>query len=96
MPDTDDFDVRYLANLARLDLTEEEASTFQTQLDSILAHMKRLKAIDVEGIDPTAHANPVYDVIREDEPGDCLPHETALSNAPRKRLDQFSVTKVIE
>ncbi len=96
MPDTEDFDVRYLANLARLELTEEEASTFQTQLASILEHMKRLESIDVDGIEPTAHANPVYDVMREDDPEMCLPREIALSNAPRKRLDQFSVTKVIE
>ena len=96
MPTESDFDVRYLANLARLDLTEEEASTFQTQLASILEHMKRLESINVDGIEPTAHANPVYDVIREDVPGECLPRDTQLSNAPRKRLDQISVTKVIE
>ncbi len=93
---TENFDVRYVAALVRLELTDEEASTYQQQLDKILDHMRRIDAIDVSGIEPTAHANPVFDVMREDEPGKSFSPETALRNAPKQRNDQFVVTKVVE
>ena len=89
MPESSDFDVRYLAELARLELTDEEAATFESQLARILEHVRRLESIDISGIEPTAHATPVYDIMREDEPGECLPREAALRNAPRERLDQM-------
>lgn len=91
-----DFNVRYIAELARIELTDEEASTFQDQLGKVIEYVNQLESIDVTDIEPTAHANPVYDVMRDDTTDDCLERERALRNAPRARLDQFSVTKVIE
>jgi len=89
-------DVAHIANLARLDLNEEEIATFQSQLDKILAYVEKLSGLDVEGIEPTAHAIPVFDVMRDDvaRPGFGL--EKALRNAPRRVGDQFGVPKVIE
>jgi aspartyl-tRNA(Asn)/glutamyl-tRNA(Gln) amidotransferase subunit C len=91
-----ELDVRYVAELARIDLSEEEISTFQGQLGRILEYMKQLDALDVSGIEPTAHANPVYDVLRADELQPSLERDLALSNAPRKTEDQFMVPKVVE
>lgn len=90
-------DVSQVASLARLALSPEEAARFQAQLDLILGHIEQLKAVDVSGIEPTAHANPVVDVMRED-----LPHRRsfsaaeALANAPERSQDQFRVVKVVE
>ncbi|MEM7144360.1 MAG: Asp-tRNA(Asn)/Glu-tRNA(Gln) amidotransferase subunit GatC [Verrucomicrobiota bacterium] len=99
MPPADsspELDVRYVANLARIELSDEEIETFQGQLGRILEYMKQLDALDVSGIEPTAHANPVYDVVRPDEPHEPLPRDAALQNAPKKTDDQFMVPKVVE
>ena len=89
-------DVAHIANLARLDLSKEEIATFQGQLDNVLDYVEKLTELDVEGIEPTAHASPVFDIMREDvaRPGFGL--EKALMNAPRRVGDQFGVPKVIE
>ncbi|GAA5484592.1 Asp-tRNA(Asn)/Glu-tRNA(Gln) amidotransferase subunit GatC [Haloferula sargassicola] len=92
---TDHIDVRYVAGLARLHLTDEECSVFQPQLDAVLEHAKSLLEIDVEGIDPTAHAVPVYDVMREDVAGESLPVAAVLQNAPEQAQQQIRVPKVI-
>ena len=60
-----DLDIRYLANLARLELTDQEAETYGAQLSKIIHHVEQLSTIDVTGIEPTAHATPVFDVLRE-------------------------------
>lgn len=95
MPDTD-FDVGYVAELCRLELSDEEKTRYQEQLNKVLDFMKQIDAIDVSGIEPTAHANPVFDVVRQDEPRECLSQEDALRNAPQVALGQFAVTKVVE
>jgi aspartyl-tRNA(Asn)/glutamyl-tRNA(Gln) amidotransferase subunit C len=93
---TPEFDVRYTAQLARLNLTEEEIIKFQAQLSQVLAHVEQLRSVDVSGVEPTAHTNPVFNVFRDDEPRDWFAPEQALSNAPRKANNLFIVTKVVE
>ncbi|MEO0017804.1 MAG: Asp-tRNA(Asn)/Glu-tRNA(Gln) amidotransferase subunit GatC [Verrucomicrobiota bacterium] len=88
-------DVRYVANLARLALSAEEVATFQTQLDAILGHVETLSALDVSGIDPTAHAAPVFGRMRTDEPHPSLPPEAVLQNAPDQSQGQIRVPKVV-
>lgn len=92
---TDHIDVRYVAGLARLELTDEECATFQPQLDAILNYAETLSQLDVEGIEPMAHPVPVYDVMREDVPGTSLPVEAVLANAPEQAQGQIRVPKVI-
>ncbi|MBK1827155.1 Asp-tRNA(Asn)/Glu-tRNA(Gln) amidotransferase subunit GatC [Haloferula rosea] len=92
---TDHIDVRYVAGLARLELTDEECATFQPQLDAILKYAETLSQLDVEGIEPMAHPVPVYDVMREDVPGTSLPVEAVLANAPEQAQGQIRVPKVI-
>ena len=89
-------DIDYVATLARIELSEEEKSRFSAQLVDILDYFERLKAVDVSGIEPSAHAFPVYNVWQEDavEPG--FSPEQALLNAPARRDGQIVVPKVVE
>lgn len=91
-----DLNVRHVARLARLALSEEEITTFQGQLGRVLEHIEHLKKVDVSSVEPTAHAHPVYNVTREDTPGASLPREAALGIAPRTANNLVIVPKVIE
>lgn len=91
-----DLDVAYVARLARLELTAKETTLFQTQLAQVLEHAEKLREVDVEGVEPAAHALPMFDVLREDVPRPSLTQEEALRNAPRAANGLFIVTKVIE
>lgn len=91
-----DLDVAYVARLARLDLSAEETALFQAQLARVLEHAARLREVNVEGIEPAAHAFPIFDVLREDEVRPGLTQEEALRNAPRAANDLFIVPKVVE
>lgn len=89
--------VRDVAKLARIDLTDEEAARYQKQMDEILAYVEQLEQIDVEGVEPTAHAGAVFDVVREDVVTETsLPREAVLGNAPAVALDQIKMPKVID
>lgn len=92
----DRMDVRYVAGLARMALTEEEASKLQGQLDDILAFVGELKALDVAGVAATDDASGNRNAWREDEPVPGLTIDEALANAPLERHGQFVVPKVIE
>jgi len=96
MAGTSDLDVAYVARLARINLTEDEAKVFQKQLDDILRYVEKLRRADVTGVDPAAHALPVFNVFRRDAPCDWLTAEQALSNAPRQANGLFVVPKVVE
>lgn len=89
-------DVAYVAQLARLELTAEETALFQSQLGKVLEHAARLRQLDLEGVEAAAHAFPVYDVLRPDEPRPGLTQEEALRNAPRTAHGLFIVPKVVE
>jgi aspartyl-tRNA(Asn)/glutamyl-tRNA(Gln) amidotransferase subunit C len=90
------FDVRYTAQLARLNLSDAEIAKFQTQLSQVLEYVEKLKQVDVSGVEPTAHANEVFNVFRADEPRRWLDPVEALANAPRQANQLFIVPKVIE
>jgi len=90
------FDVRYTAQLARLNLSEAEIAKFQTQISQILAYVEKLEQVDVTGVEPTAHANAIFNVFREDTPRDWFTAGDALANAPRMANQLFIVPKVIE
>lgn len=91
-----DLDVAYTAQLARLNLSEQEVAKFQAQLSEVLQHVEKLKAVDVSEVEPTAHTSPVYNVLRDDAAQSWLSSSEALANAPRQANDLFIVTKVIE
>lgn len=89
-------DVAYVARLARLNLTPEETQLFQEQLSDVLREAEKLTEVDVSGVETAAHAVPMFNVWREDEPRDCFTPEEALSNAPRQANGLFIVSKVME
>ena len=96
MAETSDLDVAYVARLARINLTEDEAQIFQKQLDDVLKYAEKLRQVDVTGIDAAAHALPVFNVFRDDSPRGWFTAEQALSNAPRQANGLFVVPKVVE
>ncbi len=91
-----DKDVEHVARLARLALSESERVRMREQLSAILEYIDKLKAIDVEGVEPTSHAVPLVNVMRDDEPGPCLPQADALANAPDRVGELFRVPRIIE
>ncbi|MCM8780397.1 MAG: Asp-tRNA(Asn)/Glu-tRNA(Gln) amidotransferase subunit GatC [Candidatus Omnitrophica bacterium] len=88
--------VRQLGTLARIHLEEQELKILSVQLKAILDFIDKLKEVDIENISPTSHILPINNVLREDVPGDSLPKEKFLNNAPQKEGDFFGVPKVIE
>ena len=89
-------DISYVANLARIELSEEEKVKFSAQLGQILEYFKKLSAVNVDGVEPSAHAHAVYNVWRSDDEGPVLSVEQALLNAPEKRENQIVVPKVVD
>jgi len=89
-------DVIHVARLARLALTDAELETMREQLNAILAHIDALTAVDTAGVEPTSHAVPQFNVMREDEPRPCFPVEEMLANAPDREGDFFRVPRIIE
>ncbi len=91
-----DFDVKYVAHLARLGLTPEEEQKFGAQLGQVLGYIEKLREVDVSQVDPTAHAVPLVNVTRPDETRPSLANEDALRNAPAKANGLFIVPKIVE
>ena len=96
MSETPELDVDYVANLARIELTDEEKEKFRSQFGDILKYFEKLNQVDVEGVEPTAHAFARYNVWDEDEVRPGFTADEALSNAPARRHDQVVVPRVIE
>jgi len=89
-------DVAHVARLARLALTDAEAERMREQLNSILAHLDTLRALDTEGVEPTSHAVDLVNVTREDEPAPSFPRDAMLANAPDRSGDLFRVPRILE
>ena len=96
MAGTSEFDVGYVARLARINLTEGEENAFQKQLNDVLKYVEKLRQADVSHVEAAAHALPIFNVFREDAASEWFTAEEALSNAPRKANDLFIVPKVVE
>jgi aspartyl-tRNA(Asn)/glutamyl-tRNA(Gln) amidotransferase subunit C len=89
-------DVRKVAHLARLELTESEIARYQEQLSQVLDYVARLEALDLEGVLPTAHAVAMETVMREDEERPSLPPEVVLFNAANTAEQQFFIQRVLD
>ncbi len=88
-------DVRRIATLARLELSDAEVEHFTGQLDAILCHIEQLSTLDVSGIEPTAYPIPIAAPMRDDTPWQSLPQEALLQNAPDQAQQQIRVPKVV-
>lgn len=94
-----DKEVRYVADLANLALTDDEVSRMATQLDSILSHIDKLNELDTSNVEPMAQV--LYDssetaTLREDVEGATFTNAVALANAPLSGAGHFKVPKIIE
>jgi aspartyl-tRNA(Asn)/glutamyl-tRNA(Gln) amidotransferase subunit C len=89
-------DVEAVARLARLQLTEAETERLREQLSAILTYIDKLRALDTDGVEPTSHAVPLVNVMRDDAPEPCLPAEAMLANAPDRVDEFFRVPRIIE
>lgn len=89
-------DVKYVAHLARLSLSADEERKIGQQLNEVLGYVEKLKEVDVSGVEPTAHAFPMVNVVRTDEVRPSLPREEALRNAPAQANGLFMVPKIVE
>ena len=88
--------VKHVAHLARLAITEEEASKFTKQLDDIISFAEQLNELDTENVEPMAHALEVRNVMREDHAQQGLPREEVLKNAPDHQDGQIKVPGIME
>lgn len=89
-------DVGYVAELARLELTDEEKAVFQGQLEDIVKYVEKISSVDVEGIEPTMHGRAIVNAFREDTVRPSLDREASLANAPRRTENEFYLPKIVE
>jgi aspartyl-tRNA(Asn)/glutamyl-tRNA(Gln) amidotransferase subunit C len=89
-------EVEHIAELARLQLSEEETNRYREQLSAILEYAARLQAVDTSGIPPTSSVLPPRSVLRRDEPRPGLETEELLRNAPQAERAQFRVPPVFD
>ena len=89
-------DVAYVAELARLELTDEEKAVFQPQLENIVKYVEMISSVNVDGIEPMMHGRTLVNAFREDVVRESLPVETALANAPKRVGDEFLLPKIVE
>ncbi len=84
-------EVLHVAQLARLELHEDEVERFQAQLSEILDAVSKVSELDLEGVPPTSHPLDVVNVLAEDEPHETLPLEDVFANAPDRAGNFFRV-----
>jgi aspartyl-tRNA(Asn)/glutamyl-tRNA(Gln) amidotransferase subunit C len=88
-------EVRHVAKLARLELTDEEITTLQGELSALLEHVDRVRQLDTADVPPTAHPLPLVNVLRPDEPRPGLDREEVLAAAPAVESDRFLVPSIL-
>ena len=91
-----EMDLSRVVKLARIELTPEEEQRLAPQLGEVLEYVEKLNELNVEGVEPTAHAVPLSNVLREDEPCGSLSQVDALRNAPKTLNGLFVVPKIVE
>lgn len=87
--------VKHVANLARLAITDEETEKFTKQLDAIITFAEQLNELDTENVPPTYHVLDMKNVLREDVSKPGLPQEEVLKNAPEQQDGQFKVPAIL-
>jgi len=88
-------EVRHIARLARLSLTEAEVEKFTKQLSQILEHAAKIQELNLDGLEPLTHAVDRTNVMRRDEVREGLSREEALKNAPDKEGDFFRIPPIV-
>ena len=89
-------EVRYVAHLSRLALSDEAVDTFGRQLDDIISYVEKLNELDTSDVEPMIHAADQVNVFREDEAGESLRRKEALQNAPDDAEGCFKVPRILD
>jgi aspartyl-tRNA(Asn)/glutamyl-tRNA(Gln) amidotransferase subunit C len=89
-------EVRWVAHLARLELTDPEIAELTPQLSAVIDYVNQLQQVSTEGVEPLVHPLPIHNIFREDEPAPSLPVDDALANAPDRRGNFYGVPAVLE
>ena len=89
-------DVAYVAELARLELTDEEQAVFQPQLENIVKYVEKISAVDVADVPPMMHGRALVNAFREDVVRPSMARSLALANAPLASDTEFSLPKIVE
>lgn len=92
----DQMQVKKVAKLARLDLTEEEVGEFAIQLNAILEYVEKMNQLDTESVEPLAHCLPISNCFREDVVKESLGTEKTVANAPQRDGEFFKVPKILD
>ena len=92
----DEAQVRAVAKLSRLELSDEEVARFSGELSSILGYIEKLGELDTDNVEPLAHCLPIHNVLREDVPMPSLENDEALANAPQRHNEFFKVPKILD
>jgi len=90
-----DAEVRHVAMLARLALTDEQLETLRGELNSILGHIDTIQQLDLQGIEPMTHAIPLVNQTRPDVVRPCLSRDDALLNAPDAEDGAFKIPRIV-
>ena len=88
--------IKQVATLARLRLEGEALTRFSAQLDEILQYVQQLQAVATDHVEPTSHVLPLSNVLRPDEPHQCLSQEAVVAMAPATQPPFVKVPKVLE
>ena len=89
-------EVRHIALLARVGMTDDEVERMRDTLSDILAQFEALRQVDTGDLEPTAHSVNLLSVMRDDDAGDSLDRDAALANAPNRQGDLVRVKAVLE
>ncbi|MDA7026775.1 Asp-tRNA(Asn)/Glu-tRNA(Gln) amidotransferase subunit GatC [Bacillus sp. CLL-7-23] len=89
-------EVKHVAHLARLAITDEEAEMFTKQLDSIITFAEELNEVNTENVKPTTHVLQMKNIMREDVPGKGLPVEDVVKNAPDYKDGYIRVPSILD
>ena len=89
-------EIKNIALLSRLEVKEEHMAHVEKELSDILTYVAELNVLELDGVEPMAHAVPLQNVFREDETKPSLNYDLALSNAPEAEDGYFKVPRVVQ
>ncbi|WP_067725252.1 Asp-tRNA(Asn)/Glu-tRNA(Gln) amidotransferase subunit GatC [Oceanobacillus damuensis] len=95
MADISKEQVKHVAHLARLAVTDEAVEKMAKELSSIIDYAEQLNELDTDGVEPTTHVLDLKNVMRKDQPKEWITQEDALKNAPDQKDGQFRVPSIL-
>lgn len=89
-------DIKYTAELCKLNMTEEEIEDFREDFTKVLEHADQLKTVDTEGMEPTYHISSEIQRLREDVVEESMSREDTIKNAPEEQYGYFKLLRVMD